>query len=85
MKANKPVPSMSRLGNYRDNAVAERFLSTIKKRIVKRKLYTTREDAKTEIFNFIEMFYNPKNCHSHIGAISHTKFEEAYFSEVKAV
>jgi putative transposase len=54
--------------------------------LIKRlKLYSTREEAKGEIFNFIEMFYNPKKRHSHADSISFTKFEKAYFSEVKAV
>ena len=45
--------SMSRRGNCHDNAVAESFFATIKKRIIKRKIYSSRNDAKTEIFNFI--------------------------------
>lgn len=85
MKAHNLVPSMSRRGNGHDNAVAESFFATIKKRIVKRKVYSTREEAKGEIFNFIAMFYNPKKRHSHTGGISPTKFEEAYFSELKTV
>ena len=76
---------MSRRGNYHDNAVAESFFATIKKCIVKRKIYSTREDAKTEIFNFIEMFYNPKKRHSYTGGSSPAKFEEAYFSELQTV
>lgn len=67
MKEHNLVPSMSRAGNYNDNAVAESFFATIKKRIIKRKIYSTREDTKAEIFNFIEMFYNPKKRHSHTG------------------
>lgn len=51
MKEHNLVPSMSRAGNCYSNAVAESFFATIKKRIVKRKIYSTREDAKTEIFN----------------------------------
>ena len=85
MKEHNLVPSMSRAGNCHDNAVAESFFATIKKRIVKRKIYSTREDAKAEIFNFIEMFYNPKKRHSHTGGVSPAKFEEAYFSELETV
>ncbi|WP_171047523.1 IS3 family transposase, partial [Pseudoalteromonas sp. S979] len=77
MKEHNLVPSMSRAGNCHDNAVAESFFATIKKRIVKRKIYSTREDAKAEIFNFIEMFYNPKKRHSHTGGVSPSKFDEA--------
>lgn len=80
MKEHYLVPSMSRAGNCHDNAVAESFFATIKKRIVKRKIYSTREDVKAEIFNFIEMFYNPKKRQSHTGGVSPAKFKEAYFS-----
>jgi len=85
IKEHNLVPSMSRAGNYHDNAVAKSFFATIKKRIVKRKIYSTREDAKAEIFNFIEMFYNPKKRHSHTGGVSPAKFEEAYYSALKTV
>ena len=52
---------------------------------LKRKIYSTRNDAKAEIFNFIEMFYNPKKRHSHTGGVSSAKFEEAYFSILETV
>ena len=81
MHENNLKPSMSRRGNCHDNAVAESFFATFKKRVTKRKIYSTREDAKTEIFNFIEMFYNPIKRHSHTGGISPAKFEEAYYLE----
>jgi putative transposase len=83
MKAHNLVPSMIQRGNCNDNAVAESLFATTKKRIVKRKICSTCEEAKGEIFNFIEMFYNPKKGYSHTGAISPTKFEKAYFSELK--
>lgn len=79
MKEHNLTPSMSRRGNCHDNAVAESFFATFKKRVIRKKIYSTRDEAKTEIFNFIEMFYNPKKRHSHTGGISPAKFEEAYF------
>lgn len=81
MSENNLKPSMSRRGNCHDNAVAESFFATFKKRVTKRKIYTTREEAKTEIFSFIEMFYNPVKRHSHTGGVSPAKFEEAYYLE----
>ncbi|NOQ76974.1 MAG: IS3 family transposase [Methylococcaceae bacterium] len=42
----------------------------IKKKIIRKKIYSTCNDAKAEIFNFIEIFYNPKKRHSHTGGIS---------------
>ncbi len=85
MKANNLQPSMSRRGNCHDNAVAESFFATFKKRVIKKKIYSTREEAKREIFNFIEMFYNPVKRHSHTGGVSPAKFEEDYFSRLESV
>lgn len=73
------APSTSRRGNCHDNAVAESFFATLKKRVTRKKIFSTRDEAKTEIFNFIEMFYNPKKRHSHTNGASPAKFEEAYF------
>ncbi len=85
MKEHNLTPSMSRRGNCHDNAVAESFFATFKKRVIRKKIYSTRDEAKTEIFNFIEMFYNPKKRHSHTGGVSPAKFEEAYFLEQQTV
>ena len=74
-------PSMSRRGNCHDNAVAASFFATFKKRVRKRKIYSTREEAKTEIFNFIEMFYNPIKRHTHTGGVVSAKYEKAYLLE----
>jgi len=85
MRENNLEPSMSRRGNCHDNAVAESFFATFKKRVIQRKIYATREQAKSEIFNFIEMFYNPVKRHSHTGGVSPVKFEEAYFARLEGV
>lgn len=85
MKSNNLKPSMSRRGNCHDNAVAESFFSTLKRRVIKRKIYSTRSEVKSEIFNFIEMFYNPIKRHSHANGMSPMKFEEQYFLESKRV
>ena len=85
LRENNLKPSMSRRGNCHDNAVAESFFATFKKRVTQRKIYSTRSDAKTEIFNFIEMFYNPIKRHSHTGGVSPAQFEEDYFSRLVSV
>jgi len=85
MRDNNLEPSMSRRGNCHDNAVAESFFATFKKRVTQRKIYTTREEAKGAIFNFIEMFYNPIKRHSHTGGVSPVKFEQDYFSRLESV
>ena len=81
MTAHNLKPSMSRRGNCHDNAVAESFFATFKKRVLRKKIYSTREEGKAEIFNFIEMFYNPIKRHAHTGGVSPVKYEEAYFLE----
>ena len=70
-------PSMSRRGNCWDNAVAESFFSSLKMERVRRKIYPTRDEARTDLFDYIEMFYNPKRRHSHVGGVSPEAFERA--------
>jgi putative transposase len=76
-KAHKLDPSMSRRGNCWDNAVAESFFSSLKKERVKRQVYRTRDLAKADIFEYIEMFYNRTRRHSHLGGVSPEAFEIA--------
>jgi putative transposase len=71
------VPSMSRRGNCWDNAVAESFFSTLKKERIKKRIYKTRNLARADIFDYIEMFYNQSRRHSHIGGVSPEAFESA--------
>ena len=79
------MPSMSRRGNCLDNAVAESFFSTLKKLRVRRRIYRTRDDARSDIFDFIELFYNSKKRHSHVGGVSPKKFEADYFMRLQGV
>ena len=52
--------------NRWDNAVAEFFLSSLKKERIKRHIYATRQDAKSDVFDYIEGFYNRIRWHSHL-------------------
>lgn len=70
-------PSMSRRGNCWDNAVAESFFSSLKKERIKKRIYKTRELAKEDIFDYIEVFYNRQRRHSHLGGVSPEAFEAA--------
>ncbi len=70
-------PSMSRRGNCWDNAVAESFFSSLKKERVRRGIYKTRNEARADLFDYIEMFYNPKRRHSHLGGVSPEAIERA--------
>jgi putative transposase len=78
-KDNRLIPSMSRRGNCYDNAVAESFFSSLKKEIIKKKIYATRQDAQSEIFEYIEVFYNRKRRHSHLNQLSPMAFELLQF------
>lgn len=70
-------PSMSRRGNCWDNAVAESFFSSLKKERVRKRIYKTRDLARADIFDYIEVFYNRNRRHSHLGGISPEAFERA--------
>ena len=75
LKAHRMVPSMSRRGNCHDNAVAESFFSMLKKERIKRRIYPNRETARSDVFDYIEMFYNPKRKHVRNGMLSPVEFE----------
>ena len=67
--------SMSRSGNVWDNAAMESFFSSLKTERTARKTYRTRDEAKADVFDYIERFYNPKRRHSTIGYLSPVEFE----------
>ena len=68
--------SMSRSGNCWDNAAMESFFSTLKTERTARKTYRTRDQAKADVFDYIERFYNPKRRHSTLGYLSPMEFEK---------
>src|SRR5512132_3307812 len=70
------VCSMSRSGNVWDNAAMESFFSSLKTERTARKLYRTRNEARSDVFDYIERFYNPKRRHSTIGYLSPMEFEQ---------
>lgn len=78
-KAHNLEPSMSRRGNCWDNAVAESFFGSLKKERIKKRIYKTRDLARADVFEYIEMFYNPNRRHSHLGGVSPEAFERASF------
>jgi len=69
--------SMSRAGEACDNSARESFFSTLKIERVLCKVYRTRAQARADVFDFIEAFYNPKRRHSKIGYIRPVKFVKA--------
>ena len=68
---------MSRRGNCYDKAVAESFFHLLKTERIRRKTYTTRADARQDIFDYVEMFYNPRRRHANNGMLSPDQFERA--------
>ena len=68
-------PSMSRRGNCYDNAAVESFWSTLKLELVYRTRFTSHRHAKSEIFDFVEVFYNRTRRHTSLGGLSPAQFE----------
>ena len=67
--------SMSRSGNVWDNAAMESFFSSLKTERIDRKVYRSRDEARADVFDYIERFYNPIRRHSTIGYLSPVEFE----------
>jgi len=60
-----------------DNAVAESFFHLLKTERIRRKTYKTRKDARHDVFDYIELFYNPKRRQANNGMLSPVDFEMA--------
>jgi putative transposase len=69
------TPSMSRTGNRWDNACVERFFGTLTRELVYHRHYETREAARQDIFEYIEMFDNRRHRHSTLGDDSPSEYE----------
>lgn len=68
--------SMSGKGSCYDNAPVESFFSLLKRERIRRKTYATREEAKTDVFDYIERFYNRWRRHAYLDYVSPVEFEE---------
>ena len=68
--------SMSRSGNVWDNAAMESFFSSLKTERTARKTYRSRDQARADVFDYIERFYNPARRHSTLGYVSPVDFEK---------
>jgi len=75
LRKHNLVASMSRRGNCHDNAVAESFFQLLKRERVRRRTYTTRDAARRDVFEYIEMFYNPTRKHTNNGMLSPVHYE----------
>jgi putative transposase len=77
LKKHGVVQSMSRRGNCYDNAVAESFFSSLKNELVNHCSFKTREEARTAVFEYIEVFYNPQRRHQSLDYISPANYEQS--------
>jgi len=80
LKRHGMVPSMSRKGDPYDNAAAESFFKTLKMELVYRQRYRTRAEAKAEIVEYIELFYNRRRRHSSLDYLSPAEYEELAYA-----
>lgn len=76
LKDHGIIQSMSRKGNCWDNAVAESFFHTLKTELIQDYIFSTKEEAKSAIFEYIEVFYNRKRLHSSNDYMAPEKFEK---------
>jgi len=76
LSEHRMVCSMSRKGNCWDNAVVERFFRSLKCDQTDHRRYATREEAKKEVIDYIEMFYNSRRFHSYLGYLSPADYEK---------
>ena len=85
LKTHNLEASMSRRGNCYDNAVAESFFHLLKSERIRRKTYTTREEARQDVFNYIELFYNPKRKHGKNDLLSPIDYEQQQKMKLQGV
>jgi transposase InsO family protein len=78
LERNGIVCSMSRRGNCWDNACMESFFGSLKSEWIGDTRYASREEAKINIFTYIEMFYNRQRRHASLGYVTPVEFEEQY-------
>ena len=85
LKAHNLEPRMSRRENCYDNAVAESFFQLLKRERIRRRIYGTREEGRRDVFDYIEMFYNPKRRHGYNNRLSPVDYEKQYFERLASV
>lgn len=76
LQTGEIVASMSRTGNCYDNAAMESFFGTLKCELIHDRRYRTRAEARQDIFEYIEVFYNRQRRHSSLGYLSPVDYEE---------
>ena len=85
LQAHGLQASLSRRGNCYDNAVAESFFQLLKRERIKRHIYTTRNAARSDIVDYIEMFYNSKRRHGFNDLLSPVEYENRFSERLVSV
>jgi putative transposase len=85
LDANNLQASMSRHGNCHDNAVAKSFFQLLKRERIKRQLYLTRDDARRDVVNYVEMFYNTRRRHGFNEMLSPVEYEKQFTERLVGV
>ena len=70
------IPSMSRTGDCYDNAVAESFFSSLKNELIYENIFESRDQARSKIFQYIEIFYNRQRLHQSLNYLTPEQFEK---------
>jgi putative transposase len=76
---------MSRRSNSHDNAVAESFFQLLKRERIRRHIYSTRDAARSDVFNYIELFYNTRRRHGFNNQLSPVEYEAQYQKRLASV
>ena len=76
---------MSRRGNCHDNAVVESFFNLLKRERIRRRTSRSRDEARQDVFDYIEMFYNPIRKHVRNGMLSPVEFERQQMMSTEGV
>jgi len=79
------VRLIGRRGNCYDKAVAKSIFQLLKGERIRRKTHSSGEDARQDIFNYIEMSYNPVRRHSYNDDLPPVEFERRHFSKIGSV
>lgn len=76
---------MSRCGNRHDNAVAESFFSSPKRERIQRRTHKTRDEARQDVFDYVEIFFNPVRKQVRNGILSPVEFERQQILNAEGV
>ena len=85
LKSQGPEGSMSRRGHCHDNAVAESLFQRLKRERIKKKIYETRVEARSDIFDYIEMFYHCRRRPGSSNQMPPAEYEKQYSQRLGSV